>query len=345
MGSGYLEDLDGDERSKVFLRRKPDLYIWRVGAITCENQGNKVPYSITITIQNQTMTSHRVPVSNIHTQLGKEEKKDLGICVSNVFNFKTKEKGYVLQSLDMKFAMGANTIFIYGTLGNAHEIEELFSRLNGSSVQIIDFVLPDEIEPGFHYFAERNTKNGSRYNGQSLQYADCQYRNMYLYKYLAVIDLDEFVYPMATTMDTVAMLDNISAENNHQVAFFVFFNYQSCYDLDLFQDFQLRRWGLKATLVGELFVNSKFKFKTIHRPELATYVLTHNCFGSINGTFGLTVSPTQGIVYHFRKKCSAGNNHPQNNFTSEIYHRHNVINDYFEGHKKHLTLKRKAKKH
>ena len=324
------------------MHRKLDFYIWRTGAVTCENRRNKVPHSITIKIHNQTMTSHRVPVSNIHTQLGKKEKRDLGICVSNVFNLKSKEKGYVLQSLDMKFAMGANTIFIYGTYGNVHEIEELFSRLNGSSVRMIDFVLPDVMKPGFHYITERNPINGSRYNGQSLQYVDCQYRNMYLYKYLAVIDLDEFVYPMETSTNTVSLLDNISEKNNHQVAFFVFFNYQSCYHWNVFQGFQLRRWGLDATLHGELWINSKFKFKTIHRPEFVTNCRTHNCFGPINGTFGLTVSPTQAIVYHFRKKCSAGNNHSQNNFTSEIYHRHDVINDYFEGHKKHLALKGKA---
>ena len=104
------------------------------------------------------MTNHRVPVSNIHTQLGKQKKKDLGICISNVFNLTAKDKGFILQSLDMKFAMGANTIFIYGTHGNANEIQELLSRLNSSSVRMVDYILPDGIEPGFNYIREK-TKN------------------------------------------------------------------------------------------------------------------------------------------------------------------------------------------
>ena len=291
------------------------------------------------------MTSHRIPVSNIHTHLGKQEKKNLGICISNVFNLKSKDKGFFLQSLDMKFSMGANTIFIYGTYGNSHEIQELLSRLNGPSIRIIDFVLPDGIEPGFDYVYEKNVINGSRYNGQTLQYIDCQYRNMYLYKYLAVIDIDEFIYPMETSINTVALLDNISTKNNHQVAFFVFFNYQGCYDCEEFQGFQLRRFGLKpATLFGELWGKSKFKFKTIHRPELVTYFRTHNCFEPVNGSFGLTVNPSEAIVYHFRNrsKCSAGRRRQEHNSTSQKGHRHDVINGYFERYKKHLALVRQV---
>ena len=75
MGSEYLEDLDGHERSNFFVRRKPE------EPTPKKNRETKEHYSITIKVQNQTMTTHKVPVSNIHRQLGKEKKKDLGICV------------------------------------------------------------------------------------------------------------------------------------------------------------------------------------------------------------------------------------------------------------------------
>ena len=325
----------------VFVRNQQCSFVWRVGAVICKNRGKKVPDWVTIEIQNQTMTNHRVPVSNIHTQLGKQKKQDLGICISNVFKFEPKDKGFILQSLDMKFAMGANTIFIYGTSGSAREIQELLSRLNSSSVRMMDYNLPDEIGPGFDIRGERKegSKQLSRYNGQTLQFIDCQYRNMYLYKYLAVIDLDEFMYPMDPSMNTVALLDKISAKNNHQVAYFTFFDYKSCYTYDGFQGLKLRRWGFDGKMFGELWGGNKFKFKTIHRPEFVVYCRTHNCWEPIKGTFGLTVSPTQAVVYHFRNQCPTENKYPQNNWTSEIRHRHDVINDYLRGLKKHLAIK------
>ena len=179
-------------------------------SVTCKNPINKIPESVIVKMRSVT-TNHSIPVTNIHAQQLKQGvEHKMAVCTSTIFNLTAKDKGFLLQSLNMKFAMGANKIFIYGSLQNAPEIDELLSQLAGSSVQMMDWILPDVIQPGIYLNAEKDMNNCARYNAQPLQYWDCQYRNMYLYKYLAVIDLDEFVYPMATTMNTVAMLDDMS---------------------------------------------------------------------------------------------------------------------------------------
>ena len=184
-------------------------------------------------------------MTNIHRE--KERRKwlrdiqddDMAVCMSTVFGLNDIDKGFLLQSLDMKFSMGADKVFIYGSHDNAPEVQELMGGLTGLTVEVLDWVLPDVIEPGVYLNAVNGMNNCSRYNAQPLQYLDCHYRNMYKYRYLAVMDLDEFIFPMATSTDTVTMLDAISARNDHQVASFMFFFYQSCYFNEMYRGLQV----------------------------------------------------------------------------------------------------------
>ena len=174
--------------------------------------------------------------------------------------------------------------------------------------------------------------------GQPLQTIDCQYRNMYLYKYIAVIDLDEFVYPMASNMNTVAMLDDIGERNKNQVSQFVFLAYQSCYDYEDLQGFRLRRWGNRGKLYGHLW--DWYKFKSILRPELVTHARTHTCRALLNGTFTQIISPVEGNFYHYRNECSPEELNSHMNFTSEIRRRHEVLSFYYNQTKTNFALKK-----
>ena len=138
--------------------------------------------------------------------------------MATVFGRKASDKGFILQSLHMKFSMGANTIFIYGSYGNDPEIHDLLLNLNSSSIQFIDYVLPEAINQGHFYYATPDVKNCTRNYAHPLQYLDCQYRNMYLYRYLAGIDLDEFIYSNSTDTNTVKMLDDLRRKSEKKTS-------------------------------------------------------------------------------------------------------------------------------
>ena len=107
-------------------------------SVTCENPINRIPESVTVKMRSVT-TNHSIPVTNIHARPMKQGVGNkMAVCTSTIFHLKAKDKGFLLQSLDMKFAMGANKIFIYGSLQNAPEIDELLSQLAGPSIQMMD---------------------------------------------------------------------------------------------------------------------------------------------------------------------------------------------------------------
>ena len=225
-------------------------------------------------------------------------------------------------------------------LENDPEIDELLSQLTGSSVQMMDWVLPDVIQPGIYLNGKKGVKNCARYNAQPLQYLDCQYRNMDIYKYLAVIDLDEFVFPMATSMNTVAMLDNISERNLNQAASFLFYFYQSCYGNETSKGLQLRNWGQRSTLYVNIWGPTD-TFKCIHRPEFITHIGIHRYRELLHDTWPVIVSPYEGNLYHFQRQCTPAESKPMENQPIEMRQRDDVIMLHLNQTRKRLASKEK----
>ena len=300
---------------------------WNTGEVLCHNYINKVPRSVTVKFPKVATTKHSIPVTNIHERPLKEEVGNkMAVCTSTVSHLTARDRGFLLQSFHMKFEMGANKIFIYGGYQNSPEIDELLSQLTGPSVQMIDWVVPEVIR--------------NRTCARPLQYLDCQYRNMYLYKYLAVIDLDEFVYPMATGMNTVAMLDDMSKRNLNQAASFLFYHYQSCYGNETSEGLQLRRWGQRSTLHVSIW-GPTYTFKCIHRPELVTYIGFPKFVELLYDTWPVVVSPYEGNVYYFHRPCAATESKPIENQPVEMRQRDDVIMMHLNRTRKYLASNEK----
>ena len=301
-----------------------------------------MPHSTTIKILKETTTNHSIPIINVHAQQAARQPNDqsnMAICLKSTFN--QSDVGFLLQALDMKFSMGVDKIFTFSGYSNSEEVQEVLANLSGSSVRVFDWVLPsviNEEDTGGNDVTYR--ANCTKMQGQPLQTLDCQYRNMYLYKYLAVIDLDEFVYPMATTMNTVAMLDDISERNLNQSASFLFYHYQSCYGNETSQGLQLRNWGQRSTLFVNIWGPS-YTFKCIHRPELVTYIGIHRFRDLLDDTWPVVVSPYEGNLYHFHRQCTAAESKPLENQPIEIHQRDDVIMFHLNQTRKHLASNEK----
>ena len=125
--------MDGHDANQWRLS-KHAAYNWRAGVILCPNPLNKPPASLSLHIPGKIMADHRVPVTNIHE--GRGTQQNMAVCISTLFGLNASDKGFILQSLDMKKAMGADTVFIYTSNANDPAIEYLLQRLNGSFVPV-----------------------------------------------------------------------------------------------------------------------------------------------------------------------------------------------------------------
>ena len=271
----------------------------------------------------------------------------MAVCVKSMYN--QTDVGSLFQAMSMHRAMGAEKVYTYTPYSTSPEVQKAFSDLAGSFVHVFDWALPSFIPLNDEAHIPGNTKLNYKSNctflqGQTLQLLDCHYRNIYLYKYLAVIDRDEFAFPMATNTDTVAMLDKISERNHHQVSSFVFFAYQSCFDYEAFQGVRLRRWGRRGKLYSQLW--SLYRYKSIHRPELVTFARIHRGEGHLHDAFPVLVSPVEGVLYHYRKynesvKCVPWGPGEENIRASHLHHRDLIINYHYERTKQELAAKTK----
>ena len=268
--------------------------------IVQNEERHPIPYSVILNIENVSTVQHSIPVDNIHARLENREQRDMGLCLSTVFGLKSSDMGFLLQSLHMKFSMGVQTIFIYGTHGNDPQINEVLVKLNSSSVQLMNYVFPDVITPGSYMSRPEMKKVNfrcTRYNAQRLQYLDCQYRNMYLYRYLALIDLDEFIYPAGASGNLTGLLDQIIQDSRRNFASLYFPYFMSCYTEETVKGLKLRKWQ------QGIFKGPKIRYKSIIKPELVEHFSVHKANGPIKAARGCEVDSSRVVLYHMRENC------------------------------------------
>ncbi|XP_061394785.1 uncharacterized protein LOC133330341 [Musca vetustissima] len=150
---------------------------------------------------------------------------------------------------------------------------------------------------------------------------DCLYRTMYRYKYLALVDLDEFIVPrqVDTLNELLSSLNNRVRNRNTGAYSFqnAFFYLQFADDPQLAKvekGESLELAKLRAALVTQRKTRRRFKLhpqkqrsKYICRPEAVVEAGNHFVWEYAPGKGSLNVPPTDGILQHYRV-CEFGGN-------------------------------------
>ncbi|XP_055848872.1 uncharacterized protein LOC129913918 [Episyrphus balteatus] len=146
---------------------------------------------------------------------------------------------------------------------------------------------------------------------------DCLYRNMYRYRYLALVDLDEFIIPRHgdTLNELINWLDKRYKNRNagaysFQNAFF----YLQFQDDPWLYDTKSANQRLRAALVTQRKTRRRSKLhpqkqrsKYICRPETVVEAGNHFVWEFSPGKGSLNVPPDAGILHHYRV-CEFGGN-------------------------------------
>ena len=205
----------------------------------------------------------------------------------------SSEKVYkdIVHFLTMAKVLGAEVVTLYN-LNIDHALLERVSRAFPKFLDVVQWV---------------NLNNTMHYYGQRILINDCVYRNMKRVKYIAMIDLDEMIFPVSTS-NWPDMLKDL--EKVGKYASYIFSN-------NFFEEAAMnnsavgvcpKEWGLPKyfTRLNRLpwpIYKQETKMKMIVRTAAISSTCIHDvCKKPMNGyTKKYRVPPSKGIMAHYRE--------------------------------------------
>ncbi|XP_013107837.2 uncharacterized protein LOC106087360 isoform X1 [Stomoxys calcitrans] len=279
-----------------------------------------------------------------------EIKDDIAICVKP-FHFNYDQSLFLMEYLEFYALMGVSHFTFYNhTIGpHANCILDHYVRgdIPGNSTAEDTFDInankgkyletPEASLPPPKIFKSSNYRKPTveifpwnlrmrsqkeiRTEGLFAALNDCLYRTMYRYKYLALVDLDEFIVPrqVDTLNELLSSLNNRTRNRNTGAYSFqnAFFYLQFADDPQLAKvasGESLELAKLRAALVTQRKTRRRFKLhpqkqrsKYICRPEAVVEAGNHFVWEYAPGKGSLNVPPTDAILQHYRV-CEFGGN-------------------------------------
>ncbi|XP_064080894.1 uncharacterized protein LOC135197749 [Macrobrachium nipponense] len=155
---------------------------------------NLVPESVSLAEKPCDMATTHLRVINDRPPSG--EKEDFAVCVKGI-NYPFNDLSVRLTEwLELLFLLGANKVFMYDMEVHPNISKILSYYQDKGQIGITKLTLPGW-QPnvrGFSYMYLKAKLVHKRQN-EVIPYNDCFYKNMYKYKYIALLDIDEVIMP------------------------------------------------------------------------------------------------------------------------------------------------------
>lgn len=143
-----------------------------------------------------------------------DQKKTLAVCVKGMDFIDTDISNLLLEWIEFVKILGASHIFLYqfSIHPNMEKVVEYYAMKG--YVTMVPISLPGD-QPNRkrrrHRFLEKD--KAVRQQNELLPLNDCLYRNIYSYKYVLILDIDEMIVP-SKYVNWIDMLDNLKSRNN-----------------------------------------------------------------------------------------------------------------------------------
>ncbi|XP_068224432.1 uncharacterized protein [Palaemon carinicauda] len=189
-------------------------------SVPSEYQG-LVPESVSLAEKPCDMATTNLRVINNRPPSG--EKEDFAVCVKGI-NYPFNDLSVRLTEwFELLFLLGANKVFIYDMAVHPNVSKVLNYYKEKGKIGITKLTLPGQ-QPnirGVSYMYLKAKIVHKRQN-EVIPYNDCLYKNMYKYKYISLLDIDEVIMPRNSSswrelLEIVKRKD--TAENKHRSSY------------------------------------------------------------------------------------------------------------------------------
>ncbi|XP_013777358.1 beta-1,4-galactosyltransferase galt-1-like [Limulus polyphemus] len=235
------------------------------------------------TLQESTRLTVRV---RNHINLTKIKDK-LGLCVRPFFGY-VKSLSELQEFIAVYYMLGVSQFTFY-----KYELDDRIEKMlyalqkKGISIELLPWNLPTRLF--------RTTWAG----GQYVSIEDCIYRNMYDVNYVAVVDVDEFIFPRNhSTLQ--AMISSIANENWGSLifrnAFFCTSKPSDQQTLNSTLPFRTMTYLQHQKNIWP----AKKRSKVIVQPTKTIICGIHYVFEHFNNSKEIVISPSVAILHHYR---------------------------------------------
>jgi hypothetical protein len=274
---------------------------------------NIAPDSVSLVENKCDKATNNLKVNNARPQT----KEDFAVCVKGLDFLHEDLSVRLVEWIELLRILGAKKVFLYEleTHPNITKVLNYYQKEN--VVDLTKITLPGNQPnlPGFRHLYLKNKLTHKRQN-ELIPYNDCLYRNLYTYDYLALLDIDEIIMPIAHNnwsqlMNEVQKLS--LAEKNYTRASY---NVRNVYFLD---DLRVGEEQMKHTehepgiprylhMLQHVYRSRNYTkpgqyVKCFHNTERVVSLHNHfplNCFGSCT-TYSINTDLAH--LQHYRKDC------------------------------------------
>jgi hypothetical protein len=152
------------------------------------------PDSVSLVDNECNKATNNLKVNNIRPQ----KKEDFAVCVKALDFLHEDLSVRLVEWIELLRILGAKKIFIYELEAHPNITKVLNYYQSENVVDRTVITLPGNQPnlPGFRHLYLKNKLVHKRQN-ELIPYNDCLYKNLYTYDYLALLDIDEVIMPIA----------------------------------------------------------------------------------------------------------------------------------------------------
>ncbi|GFU18553.1 glycosyltransferase family 92 protein [Nephila pilipes] len=244
------------------------------------------------------------------------KREDFAVCVKGLDFLFEDLSVRLIEWIELLSILGAKKIFFYLLEVHPNISKVLSYYAKQDIIEVIPLTLPGEQPnlPGFRHMYLKSKMTNKRQN-ELIPYNDCLYRNLYSFKYLALLDVDEIIMPLIhgswkSLMEEI-LIQAVATEKERWASY----NFQNVYFLDgLLHGNEKSHNSQKENIPGYLhMLQHVYRSKNYTKPgsyvkcfhDIDRVVSLHNhfpmhCFDRCT-TFSLNTSVAH--LQHYRKDC------------------------------------------
>ncbi|XP_076033541.1 uncharacterized protein LOC143020728 [Oratosquilla oratoria] len=269
-----------------------------------------VPVSVSLVERSCDMATTNVRILNNRPEGG--QKEGFAVCVKGLDFLHQDLSVRLVEWLELLFALGASKVFMYKleVHPNITKVLEHYERLG--KVEVTPLTLPGNQPniPGLIHMYLKSKVTNKRQN-ELIPYNDCLYKNMYRYKYIALLDTDEVIMPklMMTwkeLMDVVvakALKTKPEGRASYNVRNVYFMDTMS-HNHGWFREIPHYMHMLQHVYRSRNYTKPGQYVKCFHDPERVLTLHNHfplSCLGGACSSFAIDTEDAQ--LQHYRADC------------------------------------------
>ncbi|XP_027229237.2 uncharacterized protein [Penaeus vannamei] len=196
------------QNKPVFAKVSGHTYIWttfshityrllRPCLLSCQmpsDYAHQVPESVSLVEQPCDTATTNLRVVNNRPPEG--QTKDFAVCVKGLDIYHKDKSIFLVEWLETLYLLGADKVFMYDLQVHPNTAKVLKYYQETGFVDLTKLTLPGDQpnipELSHHYL---NTRILDKLLNELIPYNDCLYRNIYNYKYVVLLDIDEIIVP------------------------------------------------------------------------------------------------------------------------------------------------------